>query len=236
MTRTTTTAIRMAERIEIWKIGRLRPYDRNPRTHSPEQVQRLAALMVEFGFTQPILVDDADGIVAGHGRLAAARHLSMSEVPVIVLTGLSESQKRAYVIADNKIAMDAGWDDRILQAELEALEADGYDLDMTGFSDTELSSLLGETGGTAGFIGGEGLQDGVARENNNMDVIRGGKDSPESPKAMAGFWFRDIQVSVPMGVYERFEALINSGKYDDRREGVVRILEAGMNNAEGLSR
>lgn len=236
MKRTTTTAIRMAERIEIWEIDRLRPYDRNPRTHSPDQIQRLSALMVEFGFTSPILVDDADGIVAGHGRLAAARNLKMDKVPVIILTGLTEAQKRAYVIADNKIAMDAGWDDRILQEELEALEADGYNLDMTGFSDTELANLLGDAGGTAGFIGGEGLQDGVARENNNMDVIRGGKDTPESPKAMAGFWFRDIQVSVPMGVYERFEALINSGQYDDRREGVVRILEAGMNHAEGLSR
>ena len=111
----------------------------------------------------------------------------MDKVPVIILTGLTEAQKRAYVIADNKIAMDAGWDDRILQEELEALEADGYNLDMTGFSDTELANLLGDAGGTAGFIGGEGLQDGVARENNNMDVIRGGKATPESPKAMAGF-------------------------------------------------
>lgn len=235
MKRTTTSAIRMAERIEIWEIGRLRPYDRNPRTHSPEQIQRLSALIVEYGFTQPILVDDAAGIVAGHGRLAAARNLSMPEVPVIVLTGLSEEQKQAYVIADNKIAMDAGWDDRILQEELEALEAAGYNLDLTGFSDTELSSLLGDAG-SAGFIGGDGLQDGVSRENNNMEVLRGGKDTPESPKAMAGFQFRDIQVSVPMGLYERFEGLINSGQYEDRREGVVRILEAGMNHAEGLSR
>lgn len=235
MAKTATSKIRLADRIEIWPLGRLQPYDRNPRTHSPDQIARLGAMMVEFGFTQPILVDDAAGIVAGHGRLAAAKHLGMDEVPVIVLTGLTEAQKRAYIIADNKIAMDAGWDDRMLQAELEELDAEGFDLDLTGFSDTELSALLGG-GGTAGFIGGEGLQDGVSRENNNMDVIRGGKETPDSPKAMAGFWFRDIQVSVPMGVYERFEALINSGQYEDRREGVVRILEAGMNHAEGLSR
>ncbi len=234
MTRTTTSAIRMAERIEIWQIGRLRPYDRNPRTHSPDQTQRLAALMIEYGFTQPILVDDNAGIVAGHGRLAAARHLGMAEVPVIVLTGLSDAQRRAYIIADNKIAMDAGWDDRLLQAELEELEASGYDLDLTGFSDTELSSLLSGGAVTAGGIGGDGLHDGMARDDAN--VTSGGNAAPESLTAMAGFWFREIHVSVPMGLYERFEALINSGKYDDRREGVVMILEAGMNHADGLSR
>ena len=97
--------------IEYRSIDALLPYARNPRTHSPAQIAKIAASIVEFGWTQPILIDGGNGIIAGHGRLAAARKLELGEVPVIELGHLSPAQKRAYVIADNRLALDAGWDD-----------------------------------------------------------------------------------------------------------------------------
>src|SRR5215475_6431138 len=94
----------MASRIEMWPVGRLRPYERNARTHSDEQILQIASSILQFGFTQPILVDAKDGILAGHGRLRAALHLGMTEVPVIPLDHLTDAQRRAYIIADNKLA------------------------------------------------------------------------------------------------------------------------------------
>ena len=101
--------VALADRIELWPIDRLRPYERNPRTHSEAQVDQIAASMVEFGWTNPILVDEQGGILAGHGRLLAARKLGLAEVPVIRFEHLSEAQKRAYLIADNQLALQAGW-------------------------------------------------------------------------------------------------------------------------------
>jgi ParB-like chromosome segregation protein Spo0J len=117
----------MARRIEHWPIDRLVPYARNPRTHSEEQVIQIAASIAEFGFTNPILVDTKDGIIAGHGRLLGARKLGLTEVPVIVLDHLTEAQKRAYIIADNKLALNAGWDEELLNTELAALGKPGTD-------------------------------------------------------------------------------------------------------------
>lgn len=132
----------MARRIEIWPTDRLMPYAKNARTHSPEQVAQIAASIAEFGFNAPILVDSNAGIIAGHGRLLAARKLNLAEVPVVVLDHLSETQRRAYIIADNKLALNAGWDEKVLAAELHDLEADGMDLALVGFSDDELEDLL----------------------------------------------------------------------------------------------
>ena len=132
----------MARRIEIWPTDRLVPYARNARTHSAEQIAQIAASIVEFGFTNPILVDSMDGIIAGHGRLLAARKLGLPEVPVVVLDHLSETQRRAYIIADNKLAINAGWDEKVLASELRELEKDGMDLAVVGFSDEELEALL----------------------------------------------------------------------------------------------
>ena len=132
----------MARRIEIWPTDRLVPYARNARTHSAEQIAQIAASILEFGFTNPILVDSMDGIIAGHGRLLAARKLGLAEVPVVVLDHLSETQRRAYILADNKLAMNAGWDEKMLASELRELEADGTDLALIGFSDEELEALL----------------------------------------------------------------------------------------------
>ncbi len=128
--------------IEQWPVDRLLPYIRNARTHSDEQVAQVAASIVEFGWTNPILVG-ADGvIIAGHARLAAARKLRMAEVPVIVLDHLSETQRRALVLADNRLALSAGWDEQMLRVELDALQDDGFDLDLVGFSDEELEEIL----------------------------------------------------------------------------------------------
>jgi hypothetical protein len=112
---------RMADRIEIWPTDKLVPYDKNPRTHSTEQVNQIAASIAEFGFLNPILVDTTAGIIAGHGRLQAAKQLGLAQVPVVVLNHLTDAQKRAYVIADNKLALNAGWDDDLLRTEMAAL-------------------------------------------------------------------------------------------------------------------
>jgi DNA modification methylase len=139
-----TISAEMASRIGLWPIERLVPYERNARTHSTQQVRQIANSIAEFGFTNPILVDTKDGIIAGHGRLLAARLLKLPQVPVIILSHLSDAQKRAYILADNRLALDAGWDDEILRSELQALEKDGFDLDLAGFSAGELKTLLGE--------------------------------------------------------------------------------------------
>lgn len=128
----------MAKRLEMWPLDRLRPYERNARVHSDEQLQQIAASIREFGFTAPILVDSTDGILAGHGRLSAAKLLGLAEVPVVVLDHLSEAQRRQYVLADNKLAENAGWDLELLALELEAVEIDPAVL---GFGEADLARL-----------------------------------------------------------------------------------------------
>jgi len=125
----------MAKRVEVWPADKLVPYDRNPRTHSEEQVNRIAASIVEFGFLNPVLVDTQAGIIAGHGRLMAAKALGLDEVPVVVLDHLTPAQRRAYVIADNQLALNAGWDNELLKAELADLEGLEFDLTLLGWGD-----------------------------------------------------------------------------------------------------
>jgi DNA modification methylase len=122
-------------------VTTLIPYARNARTHSEAQVAQIAASIREFGFTNPILIDGESGIIAGHGRLLAARKLGMSDVPVIELVGLSVAQKRAYIVADNKLALTAGWDKELLAIEFGDLEALGFDLALTGFDEEELAAI-----------------------------------------------------------------------------------------------
>ena len=127
--------------IHMWPTERLVPYVRNARLHSNSQIDQIAASIREFGFTNPILVDSAAGIIAGHARLAAARKLSLAEVPVIVLDHLTEVQKRAYILADNKLAENAVWDEELLTAEPNALLAEGFEIPLIGFCDAELDRL-----------------------------------------------------------------------------------------------
>ena len=125
------------------KVNELIPYINNSRTHNEEQVNQIVASINEFGFTNPLLIDEKDNIIAGHGRLLASKKLKMDEVPCIVLSGLTEAQKKAYIIADNKMALNAGWDDELLKIELENLKELDFDLELTGFNVDELDDILG---------------------------------------------------------------------------------------------
>lgn len=127
-------------------VADLIPYAHNSRTHSDAQVAQIAASINEFGFTNPILVDGENGVIAGHGRLLAARKLGLADVPVIELAHLTDAQRKAYILADNKLALNAGWDYDLLRVEIAELDDAGFDLELLGFSDTELSSIAGEVG------------------------------------------------------------------------------------------
>jgi len=130
--------------IEQVAIESLIPYARNSRTHSDEQTAQIAASIREFGFTNPVLIDADGGIIAGHGRVLAARKLKLTEVPCLRLSHLTETQKRAYVIADNKLALNSGWDDEMLALELGELGDLGFDLELTGFTLDEIDALMPE--------------------------------------------------------------------------------------------
>ena len=131
-----------ARALEHLALDVLTPYARNSRTHSPEQVAQIAASIREFGFTNPVLIDEANGIIAGHGRVLAARELGLTTVPCLRLSHLSEAQKRAYIIADNKLALNAGWDFEVLEAEIRALEEEDFNLDLLGFNEKELEAII----------------------------------------------------------------------------------------------
>lgn len=133
-----------ADHVERRPVAELIPYARNARTHSPEQVDQIAASIREWGWTTPVLVDEAGSIIAGHGRVLAAKKLRLAEVPVMVAEGWSDAQKSAYVIADNKLALNAGWDNELLKVELTGLKELDFDLGLTGFSLDELGTLLAD--------------------------------------------------------------------------------------------
>ena len=147
-------------------VADLIPYARNSRTHSDEQVTKIAASIKEFGFLNPVIIDGANGIIAGHGRVMAAKKLGLEEVPVIEAGHLTDAQRRAYVIADNRLALDAGWDEEMLRVEFAELEGLGFDLELTGFDADELSAAMGldeELDGKAPSIdGGIGYQEKFA--------------------------------------------------------------------------
>ena len=132
----------MADKVEPWPTARLIPYARNARTHSDEQVAQIAASIVEFGFTNPVLAGSDGVIIAGHGRLAAAQRLGLAEVPVVVLDHLTPTQRRALIIADNRIAENSGWDPELLRLEIDALRDDAFDLSLTGFDSEALDDLF----------------------------------------------------------------------------------------------
>ena len=166
--------------VEYRKVEALIPYARNPRTHNDEQVAKIAASIVEYGWTNPVLVDGDNGIIAGHGRLAAAHKLGLTEVPVIELAHLSPTQKRAYVISDNRLALDAGWDDAMLALELAELSEAGFDLALTGFEDAEIEALLADDLGDGD---GDGDQEQDADESDAADDV---PDTPTTPVSRSG--------------------------------------------------
>ena len=150
-------AVVIHDRIERLPISALVPYARNSRTHSDDQLAQIAASMREFGFTNPVLIDEQGGIVAGHGRVMAAQRLGMAHVPCLRLAGLTQAQRRAYVIADNQIALNAGWDDAMLRLELADLQAADFNLDLLGFDADRLDELLADE-----VVETEGLTDADA--------------------------------------------------------------------------
>ena len=143
-------------------VSSLIPYARNSRTHSDAQVGQIAASIKEFGFLNPIIVDGERGIIAGHGRVLAMQKLGLADVPVIDASHLTDVQRRAYVIADNKLAMNADWDSEMLRVELDALGVDGFDLELTGFSLDEVSKLL---------IDGSDFEAGSEEDQGQLDKL-----------------------------------------------------------------
>lgn len=155
-------------KIEPIQTEKLVPYARNSRTHSDEQISQIMASIKEFGFTNPVLIDEDGGIIAGHGRTVAAQRLQMKTVPCIRLTHLTPAQKKAYVIADNKLALNAGWDNEMLKVELSELRDEDFNLSLTGFSDEELNELLAQA-----------VTEGLVDEDSVPEV-------PEEPKTRLG--------------------------------------------------
>ncbi len=133
-------------KMELVDTGRLIPYVNNARTHSPEQIAKLRSSLREFGFINPVLVDKDYNVIAGHGRIAAAKEEGLTKIPCVFVEHLSDAQKKAYIIADNRMALDAGWDNELLRVELEALQGEDFDTLLTGFDETELADLFGDGG------------------------------------------------------------------------------------------
>jgi ParB-like chromosome segregation protein Spo0J len=131
--------------IKTAQVADLIPYARNSRTHSDEQITQIAASIKEFGFLNPVIVDGENGIIAGHGRVMAAKKLGMTELPCVKASHLTDAQRRAYIIADNKLALNAGWDDEMLRVEFDELGAMGFDLDLTGFAQFELANIFDDS-------------------------------------------------------------------------------------------
>ena len=131
--------------MELVEINKLVPYVNNARTHSPEQINKLRSSLREFGFINPVIIDKDYGIIAGHGRVIAAREEGIDKVPCVFVDHLTEAQKKAYIIADNRMALDAGWDEELLRVEIEALQAEAFDVSLTGFDEKEITDLFKDT-------------------------------------------------------------------------------------------
>lgn len=192
-------------RVESRSIEALIPYARNARTHSDAQVAQIAASIVEFGWTNPILVDGTSGVIAGHGRLLAARQLGLATVPIIELAHLTLAQKRAYILADNRLAENAGWDEELLALELAELRDADFDLDLIGFSEDELDELLGD-GETEGQMDEDTVPEAeskpVSRAGDvwlcgNHKVICGDATSSEDYAALLGGELIDMTFTDP---------------------------------------
>lgn len=185
----------MTPEIRMIAVDALIPYARNARTHSDGQVAQIAASIAEFGFTNPILSDGERGVIAGHGRLMAARKLGLTEVPVIELAHLTPTQKKAYILADNRIAENAGWDEELLKLELAELQAAEYDLDLMGFSDEEIDKLLN----------GDEQSDGLTDE----DAV---PETPVEPTSKPGdLWILGYPQSATRGWLECADPVADSG-------------------------
>ena len=135
-------AMKTTTEMQLVSISKLIPYQNNARTHSPDQIRKLRSSIREFGFVNPVIIDRDYGVIAGHGRVLAAKEENIQEVPCVFVDHLTEAQKKAYILADNRLALDAGWDEELLRLEIEGLQEVGFDLEFTGFTQEELNSLF----------------------------------------------------------------------------------------------
>ncbi|PUE21851.1 hypothetical protein B9Z43_01330 [Limnohabitans sp. MMS-10A-192] len=198
---------KQAQKLEQARIDDLIPYARNSRTHSEAQVAQVAASIREFGFTNPVLIDADGGIIAGHGRVLAARKLGMDTVPAIRIDYMTEAQKRAYVIADNKLALNAGWDDELLALELGDLNDEGFDLSLTGFSEDELARLVID-----------------AEETGMPDLASGDRE----PLQQMAFMLHDDQaetVRAALDVAKQMGAFVDTGNENSNGNALARVCE-----------
>ncbi|MGE0108624.1 MAG: ParB/Srx family N-terminal domain-containing protein [Bdellovibrionales bacterium] len=184
---------RMAERIEFWPTEKLKPYEKNPRLHSDEQISQLAASFIRFGMVIPILVDKSAGVIAGHGRLEAAKLVGLEKIPVVVLDNLTDEEKRAYVIADNKLAENASWDKELLGEHVEVLMAKDFDMGVIGFSEDELEQLLLEAQ--------DDLSDGFDDDNEGREV----QDESDTQCVVGSY-----RIPIPRADYLRWHDAIRS--------------------------
>lgn len=165
--------MRTTTEMKLVPIDRLVPYINNARTHSPEQINKLRSSLREFGFINPVIIDRDYGVIAGHGRILAAKEEGITEVPCVFADYLTEAQKKAYIIADNRMAMDAGWDEELLRVEIEALQAEAFDVSLTGFNPNEIDDLFKEN-----------LKDGL--HDDDFDIEAELKKRPLPRRAMCG--------------------------------------------------
>jgi len=193
--------------IEYLTIDSLIPYARNSRTHDDGQVAQIAASIKEFGFTNPVLIDGEGGIIAGHGRVLAARKLSINEVPCIRIDYLTETQRKAYIIADNKLALNAGWDDSMLLLEIQELEAAEFDLTLLGFTPDELSALAG------------------VQELDGMPELPTGDKMPFQQITFTLHDTQAEQVGAAMDIAKQMGAFIDSPNENSNGNALARICE-----------
>ena len=212
--------------IEMVSIGQLLPYARNARTHDDAQVAQIAASIKEFGFNNPILIADDQSIVAGHGRLAAARKLGLAEVPVVRLSHLSDTQRKAYILADNRLALNAGWDNDLLKLELQELEIEGVDLEMLGFSKEELDGLLNLLEPTEGLTDEDAVpetpEEPITKPGDIWILGRhrlmcGDSTSVDAvERLMAGAKAQLLHADPPYGMGKEGEGVANDNIYGDK--------------------
>lgn len=215
-----------AAAVELWELERLREYANNPRSHSPEQIEQLARSMTEWGWTNPVLVDETGELIAGHGRLLAARRLGLARAPVMIARGWTEDQKRAYRIADNQLALNAGWDEDVLRGETTDLSASGFQLDLLGFTGDELATLLGETADDPAQAEEEPPPEAEAVAitrrgevwilGNHRVMCGDSTDCDDVARLMAGEVARLVHADPPYGYGKEADGVANDNLYGDK--------------------
>lgn len=193
-------AIIQPDQIQRWPIDKLVPYEKNARTHSAEQVEQIKRSIQEFGFTNPLLASADGGLLAGHGRLEAARALGLSHVPVVILDHLTARQRKAYILADNRLALNAGWDEAMLREELIGLDLDNFDMDLLGWSDDELEDLLDPSWGDGSGDDGDGSDDDDSSSGGGSLADRFGIAPFSVLNAREGWWQARKRAWLALGI------------------------------------